>query len=141
MEVRRVLVPVRGTQADDWALELAVSLARKKGAHILVVYVVEVSRSLPLDVQISAEVRQGNQVLDRVQGLANDLDYEVEADLLQAREVGPALVDEAVEKGVDLIILGVPYKRRFGEFSVGRVAPYLLKNAPCRVLLVREPQP
>ena len=141
MEVRRVLVPVRGTQADDWALELAVSLSRKKGAHILAVYVVEVSRSLPLDVQISAEVRQGNQVLDRIQGLANDLDYEVEADLLQAREVGPALVDEAVEKGVDLIIMGVPYKRRFGEFSLGRVAPYLLKNAPCRVLLVREPQP
>ena len=37
-------------------------------------------------------------VLDRIQGLANDLDYEVEADLLQAREVGPALVDEAVDE-------------------------------------------
>lgn len=62
----------------------------------------------------------------------------MESELLQAREVGPALVDEAIERGVDLIIIGVPYKKRFGEFNLGKVAPYMLKNAPCRVWLVRQ---
>ncbi|MDP2728276.1 MAG: universal stress protein, partial [Dehalococcoidia bacterium] len=67
-----------------------------------------------------------------------ELDYEVETELLQAREVGPAIVDEAIERGVDLILLGVPYKKRFGEFNMGRVAPYVLKNAPCRVWVIRQ---
>jgi nucleotide-binding universal stress UspA family protein len=58
--------------------------------------------------------------------------------VLQAREVGPAIVDEAVERDVNLILIGMDYKKRFGEFSLGRVVPYVLKEAPCRVLLYRE---
>ncbi|MDO8670998.1 MAG: universal stress protein [Dehalococcoidia bacterium] len=49
------------------------------------------------------------------------------------------MVDEAVERGVDLVIVGVTYKKRFGEFNLGKVTPYVLKNAPCRVWLCREP--
>jgi nucleotide-binding universal stress UspA family protein len=65
----------------------------------------------------------------------------VETELLQAREVGPALVEEAVERGIDLIIIGTNYKTPFGEFSLGDTAPYILKNAPCRVWLCRKSIP
>jgi len=34
--------------------------------------------------------------------------------------------------------MGVTYKRRFGQFSLGNVVPYVLKNAPCRVILYHE---
>ncbi len=88
--------------------------------------------------KIEPEVRKGEAVLDQAERVAEELDYEVDAELLQAREVGPAVVDEAIERGVDLIVLGVPYKKRFGEFNLGKVAPYVLKNAPCRVWLVRQ---
>jgi len=43
-----------------------------------------------------------------------------------------------VEQGIDLIIIGMPYKKRFGEFELGTIVPYVLKNAPCRVLIWRE---
>ena len=46
--------------------------------------------------------------------------------------------DEAVEWGADLIVMGLPYKRRFGEFNLGKTVPYVLKNATCRVMLFRE---
>jgi len=62
----------------------------------------------------------------------------VETELVQARDTGPALVDEAVEWGADLIVMGLPYKRRFGEFNLGKTVPYVLKNATCRVMLFRE---
>jgi nucleotide-binding universal stress UspA family protein len=51
--------------------------------------------------------------------------------------VGTAIVDEALEREVDLIVMGIGYKRKFGEFDMGHTAPYVLKNAPCRVWLAR----
>ncbi len=62
-----------------------------------------------------------------------------EADIIQARDVGPAIVEEAVEREADLIIIGLTQKRRVGSCSVGNVIPHVLKEAPCRVLLSREP--
>jgi len=60
--------------------------------------------------------------------------------LLQAREVGAALVDEAIERAADLLVLSLPYRKRFGgDFAIGRTIPYVLKNAPCAVWVVREP--
>jgi nucleotide-binding universal stress UspA family protein len=60
--------------------------------------------------------------------------------LLQARDVGAALVDEAVALEADAIVMGLPYHVRFGgDFALGQVVPYVFKNAPCRVFVVREP--
>jgi len=47
-------------------------------------------------------------------------------------------VDEAIERGVDVIIMGLKYEKRFGDFDMGIVVPYILRNAPCRVLVWRE---
>jgi hypothetical protein len=50
-------------------------------------------------------------------------------------------VEEAIEAGADLILLGVPYRRKFGEFDLGKTVPYVLKHAPCEVWICREPIP
>jgi len=71
-------------------------------------------------------------------GLPEEQDFEIETDLLQAREAGPTIIDEAIEHEVDLILLGIKYKRRFGQFNLGSVVPYVLKNAPCRVILYQQ---
>ena len=69
-------------------------------------------------------------------------EYRLDTVLLQARDVGAAIVDEAIEREADLIICGLPFRRRFGgEFTVGRTIPYILKNAPCAVWVVREAMP
>ncbi|MEE9203099.1 MAG: universal stress protein [Dehalococcoidia bacterium] len=141
MVSQRVLVPVKGDPADESAIRLACNMAQKNKGKVYAIYVIEVKRSLPLEAIIDPEVERGEAVLDRAEEYAADADYEVETELLKAREVGPAIVDAAVEKEADLIVMGVSYKRRFGEFSMGRNVPYVLKNAPCRVILSREPVP
>jgi hypothetical protein len=83
-------------------------------------------------------VERGEKILDEVEQLAAETLLTVETELVQARDTGPALVDEAVEWGADLIVMGLPYKRRFGEFNLGKTVPYVLKNATCRVMLFRE---
>ena len=138
MEFRKILVPVSGTEADEEAMRLACELAKKNKGKIWAVYVITIKRSLPLEADLESEIRQAEDILDRIETVAEEQDYEVETDLLQSREAGPTIIDEAVERGVDLILMGVTYKRRFGQFSLGSVVPYVLKNAPCRVILYHQ---
>jgi len=141
MEFRKILVPVIGTEADDEAIRLACRLAKRDKGKIWVVCVITVSRTLPLEAEIEPEIRKAEAILEHIESVAEEQDYEVETALLQAREAGPTIVDEAVEREVNLILIGIKYKRRFGQFSLGSVVPYVLKNAPCRVILYHEYTP
>ena len=139
MEFNKILIPVAGTQADEEAVKLACQLAKKKNkSKIYAVYVITVKRALPLDAEIESEIKEGEEILDRIERIAEELDTEIETDILQAREVGPAIVDEIVDREVDLILIGITYKKRFGQFYLGSVVPYVLKNAPCRVILYHQ---
>ena len=139
MEFHNILIPVIGTKADEEAVQLACRLAKKGKGKIYAVYVTTIKRTLPLDAEIEPEIRKAEVILDHIETVAEEQDCEVETDLLQAREAGPTIVDEAVERQVNLILMGVSYKRRFGQFSLGNVVPYVLKNAPCRVILYHQP--
>jgi len=139
MEFHKILVSVSGTDADEEAIKLACRLAKKNKGKIYAVYVITVKRSLPLDAEIESEIRKAEGILDHIERIAEEQDYEVETDLLQAREAGPTIVDDAVDQEADLILMGVKYKRRFGQFSLGDTVPYVLKNAPCHVILYHQP--
>jgi len=138
MEFNKILVPVTGRPVDDEVMRLACQLARKNKGKIWAVYVITVKRSLPLDAEIKSETAKSEAILDHIATVAEEADYQVETDLLQSREVGPTIVDEAIDRGVDLIIMGLSYKRRFGQFSLGSVLPYVLQNAPCQVILYHQ---
>ncbi len=138
MEFQKILVPVVGSETDVEDLKLAIRLAKKEKGKIWSVYVVAIKRALPLDAAIQPEIDKAESILDHMETLAEEEDYEVETDILQARDVGPAIIDEAVERGVNLILMGVKYKRRFGQFSLGSVAPYVLKISPCPVILYQH---
>ncbi len=135
MEFHKILIPVVGTEADEEAMRLACRLAKKDKGKIWSVYVITIKRSLPVDAEIESEIQKAEEILNRMETVAEEQDYKVDTDILQAREAGPAILDEAAEREVDLILMGVKYKRRFGQFSLGSVVPYVLKNSPCPVLL------
>ena len=138
MEFQKILVPVIGTETDDEAIRLACRLAKKTKGKIWAVYVITVRRALPLDTEIDPEITSAEEILSHAEIVAEEEDYQLETDLLQAREAGPTIVDEAVERKVDLIVIGVKYKRRFGQFSLGSVVPYVMKNALCPVILYHQ---
>jgi nucleotide-binding universal stress UspA family protein len=142
-----ILVPVKGDVIDDEAVQLAYTLAagkeRRGKARVTIefIYVIEVPRALSLDADLPDEVLKGEQALSRAENLGQGVDANIEAEILQARSVGAAIVDEAVERRADLIIMAAQYRRRLGEFNLGLTLPYVLKNAPCRVLVARAPSP
>ena len=92
MEFYKILVPVAGTKADEGAIELACSLAkRKNGSKIFAVQVIPVERSLPLDTEIEPEIGKAEDILARAESIVQERRCMVETDILQAREVGPAI--------------------------------------------------
>ncbi|MGD9143712.1 MAG: universal stress protein [Dehalococcoidia bacterium] len=138
MVYKKVLVPVAGTVIDEESMRLACRLAKKEKGKVWAVYVVAIKRSLPLDAEITSESQHAEDILNAAETVGEEEECEVESDVLQAREIGPAIIDEAVERGVDLILMGIKYKRSFGQFSLGRVVPYVLKNSPCPVILYQQ---
>lgn len=140
-KVKRILVPVEGASTDNESIVLACGLAKKEKSEILLLYVIEVRRNLPIDAEMSEEIERGETVLEHVQRFADKIGCRVQTDLLQAREAGAAIVNEAVERDAQLIVMGVPYHERYGEYCVKPRAQYVLEHALCRVILAREPLP
>jgi nucleotide-binding universal stress UspA family protein len=138
-KTKRILVPVEGADTDGESLRIACAQSKRDHSEIVVLYVIEVRRTLAIDAEVGVELERGERVLEEMQRLAHQWGCRVKTDLLQAREAGSAIVNEAVERGVELLVMGVPYKEKFGEFKVEPRALYVLDNAPCRVCLVREP--
>jgi nucleotide-binding universal stress UspA family protein len=134
-----IIVPTDDSPASMKAVALACDIAKRNKGRVYVVHVIEVKRALPLDAELEPEAREGERILLQAEKVAGERDFEVRTELLQAREAGHAVVDEAVERGADAIILGMDYKRPFGEFQLGRMTQYVLKNAPCLVWICRHP--
>lgn len=136
------MIALSGAPSDARIVRLVAELARATKAELVAVHVVEIDWSLPLDADIAGRSEDVQRVLDMAESVAEELRQSLEPVLLQARDVGAALVDEASERDADLLVLGLPYRKRFGgDFAIGRTIPYVLKNAPCAVWVVREPIP
>jgi nucleotide-binding universal stress UspA family protein len=136
----RVVLALNGGPCDEQIVRLAVDTARSPKAEIVAIHVVEIDWTLPLDANVAERSDGAQRVLDAADGFAEHLHGKLEPVLVQARDVGAAVVDEAVERQADLLIVGLPYRKRFGgDFAIGRTVAYALKNAPCAVWVVREP--
>jgi nucleotide-binding universal stress UspA family protein len=138
----RAVLALNGGSSDELILRLTTAMAKGSEAELIAVHVVEVDWTLPIDADIAGNSEEAQRVLDGAESAAEPTRVHLEPVLLQARDVGAAIVDEASERAADLLVLGLPYRKRFGgDFAIGRTVPYVLKNAPCAVWVVREPIP
>ena len=136
---RRAVLAVNGGPTDTEIVRLACDLAKPWKAEVVAVHVVEIDWTLPLDADIASRSEEAQRVLDQAEAVAERAKYRVQVVLLQARDVGAALIDEASERNADLLVIGLPYRTKFGgDFAIGRTIPYVLKNAQCQVWVVRE---
>jgi len=139
LDARNFLVPCDGSTASYEALALACSEAKRNKGRVFVVHVIEVKRTLPLDAEMTAEAQRGETILTEAERIGDELGLRVGGELLQAREAGHAIVDEAIERGIDVIVMGTEYTSPFGDYQVGRTTQFVMKQAPCQVWVFRMP--
>jgi nucleotide-binding universal stress UspA family protein len=137
---RRAVIALNGGTSDARIVRLVANQARHTKAELIAVHVLEIDWTLPLDADVAGRSEEVQRVLDAAEEIAEESKVTLEPVLLQARDVGAAIVDETVERGADLLVVGLPYRKRFGgEFAIGRTIPYILQNAPSAVWVVRDP--
>jgi len=138
MQLRRIVVPLAGTAVDPDVIRVAATLAKPNKAEVIGIHVIEVRWHLPLDAVLETETERGELLLEEATKIASQSGLTIQTELLQAREAAAAIVDTARERDADLILLGMPYRRRFGRTYVGRTVQTVYVTAPCAVLAYRQ---
>src|SRR5438876_1329702 len=135
-----ILVPLKLGPIGEEMVATAVKLAQESRASVWALHVVRVPMDRPLDEEIADEEEKASEALAEAQLLGSDHGVEVKGKTVRARSIGAAIVDQAKELGVDLIVLGsAPKWRRQSRFFSPTVE-HVLKKAPCEVLVVAFPQ-
>jgi basic amino acid/polyamine antiporter, APA family len=163
VEFRNILVPVFGTKFDDDIVATAGRLAAAEqeesgdadaDARLDVVYVIEVPLTLPLDAVLPPEREaEAQRALERAREVGEEYeDVDVTTEVIRARKVGAGILEAARRSGAEAIVIGgePPTKIRGGAMiggigaakpeEIGAATEYVLKKAPCRVLLTAPPE-
>ena len=139
--VHRILVPMKLGDIGEEMVATAIALAKERDAAVEAMYVVRVPRKFPLEGPLPPDVAaRVDASLDEARLLGEDHGVEVSAEMVRARAIGYAIVEEAAARGVDLIVLGsAPRWRRQSRFFSPTV-DFVLRHAPCEVLVVAFPE-
>jgi APA family basic amino acid/polyamine antiporter len=162
VEFRNILVPVFGTKLDDDIVATAGRLAAAEqeesdagdDARLELVYVIEVPLTLPLDAPLPPEREdEARRALERAREVGEEYeDVGVSTEVIRARKVGAGILEAARRSGSEAIVIGgePPSKIRGGAkiggigaakpAEIGAATEYVLKKAPCRVLLTAPPE-
>ena len=156
-EYGSILVPIYGTAIDDDIVQTAGRLAAAEnpdegeghGATIEAIWIFEVPLSLPLDARLpESQLKAARAALARAKAVGEEYEgVEVMTATVRARRAGEAIVSEATRRGVELIVLAAeePSRIRGGarlggiggplDNFVGDATKYVVRKAPCRVIL------
>ena len=137
-QVKSMLVPIKGDIVDHQAFKFACHIAKENKAIIYAVHVIEVSMDKPVDVEIIEETQQSEIVLGPIEDIARSEKCPVRAEIVQGRKVGPAIIQEATERDVHLIILGTRHANEFETSRTEDTTSYILRNSSCPVILWQE---
>ncbi len=161
VELASVLVPVFGEGLDDEIVSTAGRLADsaplpgQTRPRLELLYVIDLPLTLPLDRPPPPErVAAAERSLARAMEIAAEYpSVEATEHWIAARSVGEAIVEQARKRAVEAIIIGgePPTRIRGGAVlggvrglkpaEVGPTTEYVLRHAPCRVLLTAPPEP
>jgi APA family basic amino acid/polyamine antiporter len=137
---RKILVPMKIGLIGEEMIATAIRLASEHEAEVQALHVIRVPLEEPLDAPMIDEEERAEASLAEARLLGADHDVVVEGSIVRARAIGSAIVERAIEVDADLIVLGsAPRWRRQARFFSPTV-DYVLRKAPCEVLIVAFPQ-
>jgi APA family basic amino acid/polyamine antiporter len=139
-----VVVPLERLDAlAEETMATACRLAADAGATVVGVSAIKVPVREPLDTPLPGREAEVDEVQAMAAALAADYGIEYRGVVARTRSPGRLVVDAAVEHDAGLIIVGSPYKRRLArsqhEEFFGKTVDFILRRAPCRVIVTHFP--
>src|SRR5437763_13465927 len=101
-----IAVIVDGKKLDNELVRLACLMAKRARRRVHLVHVIEVPRTLPLKAVLTKESEYADKLLTEALAIAEEAGCDAVAEVVQAREAGSAIVEEARDQNCALILLG-----------------------------------
>ncbi|OAI46797.1 hypothetical protein AYO44_10705 [Planctomycetaceae bacterium SCGC AG-212-F19] len=143
MDIRTILHPTDYSELSQAALRIAVDLAHRMEAELVILHVVD--SLLPEHISYGEATAQ-RQPETFQQHLWDELRRVLPGDPAvrvahQLREGEPAteIVREATERPCELIVLGSHGRTGLVRVLLGSIAEQVMRQAPCPVLIVKTP--
>ena len=137
---RRLLVPMKLGPIGEEMIATAIALAKERQANLDALYVIRVGLAHDLDAELQDQEEAAVASLAEAQLLGSENGIEVNPVTVRSRSIGQAIVAEAALRGSDLIVLGSSARWRRQSTFFSPTVDYVLRNAPCEVLVVAFPQ-
>jgi APA family basic amino acid/polyamine antiporter len=138
LEFRSILVPIAPGYASDEAMDFACRLAAERRASIVAFTAIEVPLDMPLDAELPDDVREANEQLDEARAIGDSYGVRVVGRIARTRNIGRAIVDEAMRRESEIIVMAGPRRVRLqrGRRQIfGDAVDFVLRHAVCRVMV------
>lgn len=140
--IKKILVPVDGSENSDRAVDQAIDLAKKYRAELQLIHVVPVTTALvtgpeALAIDVSKQLESSGErilsaALSKVEG------QELEAvTRLEHGQPADKVIEVAKDENFDVIVIGSRGLGRVARFFLGSVSDKVSHHAPCAVLIVK----
>jgi len=134
-----IAVVIGGERLDSNLVYLGCQMAKGARRKVHFVHVIEVPRTLPLKAILTEESERADQLLNSAMEIAHRVGCEAIPEVVQARDVGSAIVDEARDHHCALLLIGMVRHGDHLQSELSKTVGYVLSNSPCRVWLVQDP--
>lgn len=136
---RVILAPTISAPYSQRGVELACRLAQEQKAEVLLVHVIEVPRTLPLDMPLREAERQAREALDTARDVVAMHGLPVRTLVQRARGAADGIIAAARDNDADLIVVSIGPRR--GALRLwGSTAEALFNRAPCEVIFDKLPE-
>jgi nucleotide-binding universal stress UspA family protein len=140
-DYERILVPMKLGDIGEEMVATAIAIAQDTDAEVQAITVVRVPRRFPLEGDLPPEIgARVDATLEEARGLGEDHDVPVQTDVVRARSIGHAIVEQARARGADLVVLGSSSRWRRQSRFFSPTVDFVLREAPCEVLVVAFPE-
>jgi nucleotide-binding universal stress UspA family protein len=137
--IRRILVPTRGAEHDQRAVELACRLGQEQRSQIVLADVLEIPLTLSLNTPLADEEKKANETRRRSVEIVKRHGLEPIPRVERDREAGRGILRTARDLDVDLVVIGMnPARSHFAD-PLGRTTETLLRKAEFEVIVDKHP--
>ena len=129
MEIKKILVPVDGSDASKRAFKMAIDVAKVHGAELVVTCIADVSEAAYPIMGVTLDKNGFINIKAKAERLLAALKEEIPIELDY---------EEIVEQqGIDMVVIGNSGKGAVSSFVMGSVSQYVIHHVKCPVLVVK----
>jgi nucleotide-binding universal stress UspA family protein len=142
-KIKKILVPIDGSENSYRALDVAITLAKTLKAKLVGIHavnIIPITESQPfepLEFQMD-EKRRGTAMLGKVRALCSKEGIGFSG-IVEFGSPGDLVIKFIKDKGnkIDLVVIGSRGKTAISEFFLGSVSNFVLHKSPIPVLIVK----